>query len=141
MKVTLWTFGKENKSHREEAMGLYTRRLNHYCDFEMKILSAGRNKKKGKGQPQGLKAQEAEVVNRMLTPDHILFCLDETGKSLSSVGLSQLLDMYVALPILSTYLGHKTIMATERYLRLTASMYPCIEKKFSKPLNKILGEG
>ena len=51
------------------------------------------------------------------------------------------MDMYVALPILSTYLGHKTIMATERYLRLTASMYPCIEKKFSKPLNKILGEG
>ena len=25
------------------------------------------------------------------------------------------LDMYVALPILSTYLGHKTIFATEKY--------------------------
>lgn len=50
------------------------------------------------------------------------------------------MDMYVALPILSTYLGHKTIMATERYLRLTVSMYPCIEKKFSKTLNEIFGE-
>jgi len=49
------------------------------------------------------------------------------------------MDMYVALPILSTYLGHKTIMATERYLRLTVSMYPYIEKKISKKLNKIFG--
>jgi len=50
------------------------------------------------------------------------------------------MDMYVALPILSTYLGHKTIMATERYLRLTVCMYPCIEKKFSKTLNEIFEE-
>ena len=50
------------------------------------------------------------------------------------------MDMYVALPILSTYLGHKTIMATERYLRLTVSMYPYIEKKFSKTLDEIFGE-
>ncbi len=33
------------------------------------------------------------------------------------------LDMYVALPILSTYLGHKTIYATERYVRLTMSLF------------------
>ena len=50
------------------------------------------------------------------------------------------MDMYVALPILSTYLGHKTIMATERYLRLTVSMYPYIEKKFSRTLNEVFGE-
>jgi integrase len=49
------------------------------------------------------------------------------------------MDMYVALPILSTYLGHKTIMSTERYLRLTVSMYPYIENKFSKTLNNIFG--
>lgn len=90
MKITLWTFGKENKSYLEEGVDLYIQRLSHYCTFEMKILSAG--KKKGKGQPQVLKAQEAEVVNRLLTPDHILFCLDEKGKPLSSVGLSALLE-------------------------------------------------
>ena len=50
------------------------------------------------------------------------------------------MDMYVALPILSTYLGHKSIMATERYLRLTVSMYPSIEKKFGKTLDEIFGE-
>lgn len=39
------------------------------------------------------------------------------------------MDMYVALPILSTYLGHKTIYATERYVRLTMSLYPDIEER------------
>lgn len=49
------------------------------------------------------------------------------------------MDMYVSLPILSNYLGHKTIMATERYLRLTASMYPHIEEKLGKALDEIFG--
>lgn len=51
------------------------------------------------------------------------------------------LDMYVALPILSTYLGHKTILATERYVRLTMSMYPYIEEKFASKMKAVFGEG
>ena len=49
------------------------------------------------------------------------------------------LDMYVALPILSTYLGHKTIFATERYIRLTMQIYPYIEEKFHKSVDYIFG--
>lgn len=51
------------------------------------------------------------------------------------------MDMYVALPILSTYLGHKTIFATERYVRLTMCMYPYIEEKFASKMEKVFGEG
>jgi len=50
------------------------------------------------------------------------------------------MDMYVSLPILSTYLGHRTILATERYLRLTVSMYPYIEEKFGKTLDEVFGK-
>lgn len=50
-------------------------------------------------------------------------------------------DMYVALPILSTYLGHKTIFATERYVRLTMSIYPYIEEKFRSKIERVFGEG
>lgn len=39
------------------------------------------------------------------------------------------LDMYVALPILSTYLGHKTIFATEKYVRLY-SYSPILKTNF-----------
>ncbi|GLU56252.1 tyrosine-type recombinase/integrase [Dyadobacter frigoris] len=46
-------------------------------------------------------------------------------------------DMYVALPILSVYLGHYNIYSTERYLRLTTSMYPYLKEKFEKNLDEI----
>ena len=34
------------------------------------------------------------------------------------------LDLYYSLPLLSTFLGHKSLNATEQYVRLTAEMYP-----------------
>ena len=39
------------------------------------------------------------------------------------------IDLYCALPVLSAYVGHSTIKATERYLRLTLGIYPEIEKQ------------
>jgi len=48
-------------------------------------------------------------------------------------------DLYVSLPILSTYLGHKTIYATEKYLRLTTNIYPYIEKKWRSKINDVFG--
>lgn len=37
---------------------------------------------------------------------------------------SQGLDLYYSLPILSKYLGHASLDATDNYVRLTAEMYP-----------------
>lgn len=37
---------------------------------------------------------------------------------------SQGLDLYYSLPILSKYLGHTSLEATDQYVRLTAEMYP-----------------
>lgn len=34
------------------------------------------------------------------------------------------LDLYYSLPLLSTYLGHRSLSATDGYVRLTAQMYP-----------------
>ncbi|WP_439484115.1 tyrosine-type recombinase/integrase [Cyclobacterium plantarum] len=34
------------------------------------------------------------------------------------------LDLYYALPLLSTFLGHRSLDATEQYVRLTSEMYP-----------------
>ena len=50
------------------------------------------------------------------------------------------MDMYVALPILSAYLGHQSIYSTEHYIRLTMSTFPHIELKFSTVVERILGE-
>ena len=47
------------------------------------------------------------------------------------------MDMYAALPIMSVYLGHDSIYATEGYLGLTISMYPYLKDKFVKNLDEI----
>jgi integrase len=44
------------------------------------------------------------------------------------------MDLYTALPILSTFLGHHSLSATEQYVRLTCAMYPELEKECS-PIN------
>ena len=38
-------------------------------------------------------------------------------------------DCYILLPVLATYLGHKNITCTERYLRLTAEVFPQVLKQ------------
>ena len=38
--------------------------------------------------------------------------------------VKQGIDIYCALPILSTYLGHASIAATEHYVRLTSELFP-----------------
>lgn len=42
------------------------------------------------------------------------------------------LDLYYCLPILSTYLGHQSLAATNKYVRLTAEMYPSIVENANK---------
>jgi len=39
------------------------------------------------------------------------------------------LDLYYSLPILSKYLGHKSLEATDQYVRLTEEMFPDLLKK------------
>jgi integrase len=38
-------------------------------------------------------------------------------------------EAYAALPILMTYLGHKSINATSRYIHLSAESYPALLKQ------------
>jgi len=49
-------------------------------------------------------------------------------------------DLYCALPVLSTYVGHTSIAATERYLRLTQDIFSDIELKLEGLTNHIYPE-
>lgn len=51
--------------------------------------------------------------------------------ALVSLG-KQGLDLSFALPVLSKYLGHKSLSSTNRYVRLTAEMYPSFIKKMNE---------
>lgn len=41
-------------------------------------------------------------------------------------------DLYYTMPVLMTYMGHKSLEATNRYVRLTEEMYPDVLKKVNE---------
>ena len=60
------------------------------------------------------------------------FCVDALVK-MSESGM----DLYYSLPILSTYVGHQSVQATDQYVRLTAAMYPDLIQKVSNAYSHI----
>lgn len=49
-------------------------------------------------------------------------------------------DIQVALPLLSSYLGHEYLTATGKYLRLTADVYPEITERMAQLYNTLFTE-
>jgi hypothetical protein len=47
-------------------------------------------------------------------------------------------DLTVALPYLSVYLGHAGLKGSQRYLRLTAELYPNIARAMDERFGHIL---
>ena len=54
------------------------------------------------------------------------FCVHTIAKQVSDG-----VDLYCALPVLSAYLGHASVLATQHYVRLTAEAFPELIKKVS----------
>jgi integrase len=50
------------------------------------------------------------------------------------------IDIYVAIPILCAYLGHKNLSATQQYLRLTAEALPDVTVAFEKCFGSVFPE-
>jgi len=49
-------------------------------------------------------------------------------------------SLYVTSPILSAYLGHQSLSATQKYLRLTADVYPEVVRKFEAGFGGVVPE-
>ncbi len=63
------------------------------------------------------------------------FCVHTLAKQ-----VKEKIDLYTALPILSTYLGHSSVGATQRYVRLTVEVYPELIDKVSKTCAFVIPE-
>jgi integrase/recombinase XerD len=82
-------------------------RANGFCGWWTKILKTA-----------GIKHRGLIIGPRIHDLRHT-FCI----KSLTHL-LKEGKDLYYILPILSTYLGHKSLASTDRYVRMTSDMYP-----------------
>ena len=49
-------------------------------------------------------------------------------------------DLYYSMPVIMTYMGHQSIEATNRYVRLTAEMYPAMLKKVDEAYRYVFPE-
>lgn len=65
---------------------------------------------------------------------HVFCC--HSLKEMSDAGI----DLYCALPVLSTYVGHSSITSTEKYLRLTAEFYPDVIKRVERTTSFVYPE-
>lgn len=63
------------------------------------------------------------------------FCVHTLAKQ-----VEEEIDLYTALPILSAYLGHKSVRATQRYVRLTAEVYPELIERVSNTCSFVIPE-
>jgi len=64
-----------------------------------------------------------------------VFCVHTLAKQVKEGA-----DLYVALPILSAYVGHSSVRGTQRYVRLTAEAHPELIEKVSRTCAYVLPE-
>lgn len=114
MLITFLWLGKSKYSSYEQLVDLYSTRNKHYTRHE--IISI--KEPKGKfTNPEDLKQKEAELLlSKINTADYVVL-LDERGKQLSSIELSEFLQkrMNVSCPRLVLIIGgaygvHTTVM-------------------------------
>jgi len=55
---------------------------------------------------------------------------------MSEIGI----DLYCSMPVLSTYMGHQSIKATNGYVRLTNEMFPGILNKIDAAYKNVFPE-
>ena len=86
----LLAIGKTDEAYLETGISKYISRLEHYVQFEMKVIPDIKNRKTLSEAQQ--KKQEGELILAQLTAGDELILLDENGKTFSSRGFSQWIE-------------------------------------------------
>jgi 23S rRNA (pseudouridine1915-N3)-methyltransferase len=90
MKIRFCSIGKPHEKYIKEGVEDFTNRISKYFKVEWLIIPPVKNTA-SLNEPV-LKKQEAEQVLNQLNDDDFLVLLDERGKNISSVELSELLQ-------------------------------------------------
>lgn len=92
MKIRVLSFARSKNSAMHQAEEDYMQRIRGLFNFELVLLDAG---KLGALPDLVLKRKEAEILLAKLKPDDFLVVLEQSGKSLSSQGLSDLINQHM----------------------------------------------
>ena len=93
MKITLLVVGKTTDKYLIEGIEKYTKRLIHYCKFQIVEIPELKNTKSLSEEQQ--KEKEAELIlQKITTTDHVIL-LDEQGKQFTSVEFSKEINKWM----------------------------------------------
>lgn len=90
MKITLLAVGKTDDDRIASLVEMYTKRLEHYINFEIKIIPDLKNTKNLSTDQQ--KVEEGKLILNQLEKSDFVTLLDEKGKSYTSVLFAQLIN-------------------------------------------------
>lgn len=90
MKIQLWSIGKENDPYIKEGIAIYQKRLQHYVDFELRLIPTV--KQAASLSIPEFKKQEAKIILDLLQPQDYLLALDEHGKMMTTLQLADFLQ-------------------------------------------------
>jgi 23S rRNA (pseudouridine1915-N3)-methyltransferase len=90
MKIQFWSIGKPHEPYIRQGVDEFTSRISRYFKVEWVIIPPPKNA--GALSETDLKKQEALLIQQLLQEDDFLVLLDERGKNISSIELSELLQ-------------------------------------------------
>lgn len=90
MKIKLLAIGKTDDKNLIALIAIYQKRLKHYINFELEIIS---DIKKAKNLTENQqKEKEGELILKQLSPTDVLILLDEKGQEFGSIQFSKFLQ-------------------------------------------------
>jgi 23S rRNA (pseudouridine1915-N3)-methyltransferase len=90
MKIELWTIGKSHEAYIKAGVDEFTNRIANYYPVKWNIISPPKNT--GNLNEVSLKKKEGEIILAALANEDYLVALDEKGKELTSLALSNFLQ-------------------------------------------------
>lgn len=104
MKVKLVWIGRSKDRSFADLVDQYRKRLGHYCSLEIAEL---KELKAGRLSPGELMKKEAELLLGQVADQDLMVLLDERGRQVTSVELSQWLQakMNIATPRVTLLIG------------------------------------
>ena len=90
MKIHFWAIGKNHEPYVKSGVEDFSKRISKYFSVEWNIIPLPKNS--AMMSEMDLKKKEGEMILDWLQKDDYLVALDENGKQMSSVQLSQFLQ-------------------------------------------------
>ncbi|MVZ64338.1 23S rRNA (pseudouridine(1915)-N(3))-methyltransferase RlmH [Sphingobacterium sp. DK4209] len=90
MKISLICIGKTDDKYIEQGIEIYTKRLKHYCNFQIIVIPDIKNVKNLTEAQQ--KEKESQLILKNISNQDYVMLLDERGKEYSSIEFSSFLE-------------------------------------------------